>query len=92
MMCAKSAYDSPSRRPTPRFRLSRNAKHLEMDMKDAKVALDIIIRPSLQLCKLALGRSALTSLKRHKKIVILGGDTSSTTSVTPKVILIQWFE
>ncbi|KAF8553274.1 hypothetical protein OG21DRAFT_1485540 [Imleria badia] len=83
-MFAKSAYGSPSRHPTPRFRLSRNAKHLDMDMKDAKVALAIIIRPSLRLWKLALGCSALTALKRHKKLVLLGDDTSSTTSVTPK--------
>jgi hypothetical protein len=50
------------------------------------VALDIIIRPSLQLWKLALGRSALTALKRPQnlKTVILGDNTSSTSSITPK--------
>lgn len=88
-MYAKYARDSPSRRPMSRFRfsLSRNAKH--MDMEDAKVALDIIIRPSLQLWKLALGRSALTALKRPQKTLILGDNTSSTSSITPKVIFIQ---
>lgn len=71
----------------PRFRFSRNAKHV--DMEDAKLALDIIIRPSLQLWKLALGRSALTALKRPQKTGILGDDTSSTSSIAPKVFLIR---
>ncbi|KAH0834102.1 hypothetical protein J3R83DRAFT_11390 [Lanmaoa asiatica] len=84
VMCAKLAsanYDSPSRQPTQRFRFARNAKH--MDVKDAKVALDIIIRPSLHLWKLAISRSVLTALKRPQKTVILGDNTSSSSSITP---------
>lgn len=90
-MCAKPAitnYDSPSRRPIQRFRFARQVKH--MDVKDAMMALDIIIRPSLQLCKLAIGRSVLIALKRPQKKVIPGDDdTSTTSSVTLKVVLIR---
>lgn len=61
-----------------------------MDVKDAMMALDIIIRPSLQLCKLAIGRSVLIALKRPQKKVIPGDDdTSTTSSVTLKVVLIR---
>ncbi|KAG6377722.1 hypothetical protein JVT61DRAFT_14493 [Boletus reticuloceps] len=55
-----------------------------MDMEDATMILDIILRPSLQLCKLALGRSALIALRRSKKTVIPGDDTSSTSPETLK--------
>jgi len=89
-MCAKFAYDSPSRRPIPRFRFSRNVKH--MDMEDAKVAFDLIIRPSFQLWKLALARSALTTLKRPQKTAIFCDDTSSTSSTTTKVSLVRCLE
>ncbi|KAG8215495.1 hypothetical protein J3R82DRAFT_9128 [Butyriboletus roseoflavus] len=77
-------YDSPSRRPIQRFRFVRNAKH--MDVEDAMMALDIIIRPSLQLCrKLAIGSSILAALRRSPKKVIPGDNNpSSTSSITPK--------
>lgn len=87
-MCAKPAfadYDSPSRRPIQHVRFVRNAKH--MDVKRAKMTLDIIIRPSLQLYKLALGRSVLAALKRPQKTAILSDHTSSTSSITQKVFL-----
>lgn len=83
-MCANSTYDSRSRRPIPRFRFPRNPKRL--DMEDAKVALDIIIRPSLQLWKQALGRNAFTALKRLQKTV----DAPSTSHIPQKVILTRW--
>lgn len=88
-MCAKPAFpnpDSHSRRlHVQRFsRFARNAGH--MDMKDVKVALDIIIRPSLQLWTLAPGRSVLTVFKRPKKTALLCDNTSSTSSLTPKVL------
>lgn len=88
-MCAKSMfanYDSPSRRSTVHhFRFPRNAKRV--DMNDAKLALNIIIRPSLQLWKLALGRSGiLTTLKRPPKSASLCDSASSTSSISLKVL------
>ncbi|KAG9310937.1 hypothetical protein JVU11DRAFT_8810 [Chiua virens] len=84
-MLAFTSPVSPRRSPMPRFRFTRTAKR--MDMADANVVLHVIIRPSLQLWRIApvLGRaSVLTCFKRPKKPTISDDSSSSTSSITLK--------